>query len=311
MLPIISQFIAKAKKPENFNRLIDIKIKTANSIINIVTPRKKGIKPFIEISGTLTPASVCTNIEVRIYNLYKADILPGAEIEISAGYEGNMSAGIKGQVMMCYTDTPAPDKITTIFCSTGYFVDWLTKTIDLHLPQNYTLDNAIQQITQALGFESYEIDPALISKMSIAPLNHNGLCSTAIDEVKKAFPDVNISIVGKKLRVYKTDEKQTAVVLHTLTCLTQPPQFSGAAVNLVAPWEPMVKCGDYVTFPTQYATTDLTNITFATARVDTLQFHFSTVGSANEMVISGTNINALDVDELAGNLTESAAGGVL
>jgi hypothetical protein len=233
------------------------------------------------------------NFEVRITNFFSDSIGDITDIIVSAGYEGKMSTGIYGQVQNVYTETPGPDKVTVLSCISANYDAWINKTIDLKLKEGYTLEQAVTKVKDALGFESAIIDASVAGKTCAAPLNHNGRCSEAISKIKQAFPGVAIITDGKKLKVFPIEAKQSAVVTHELGLLCQAPQYSGGTVNLVAPWEPMIKPGDYVHFPTNFMRTSLGAIVSDTAMVNTIQFRFATNTDDNEMIITGTTTATL------------------
>ena len=277
----------------NFNKLINLTFRTANGIPFCVNTPAKGIKPQIEISGNLTMEGYTHNFEIRITNFYSDSLDDITDVIVSAGYEGRMSAGIYGSVQNVYTETPGPDKVTVISCVAANYDAWINKTIDLKLKEGYTLLQAVTNVKDALGYESALVDASIAAKTSAAPLNHNGRCTEAITKIKNAFPGVSIITDGKKLRAFPTESVASSVVVHELALLCQAPQYSGGTVSLVAPWEPMVKPGDYVHFPTNFMKASLGAIVSDTAMVNTIQFHFATNTDDNEMIITGTTISKL------------------
>lgn len=282
---------------QNFNKLINLKFQTSTGkAFEINTPRH-GFKPQIEITGNLTMEGYTHTFEVRITNFF-SDSIEGdiTDIIVTAGYEGKMSAGIFGTVQNVYTESPGPDKVTVLSCVSANYDAWINKTIDLKLTGGFTLGTAVEQVTKALGYEPAIIDSAIITKTCVAPLNHNGRCTEALQKIKNAFPGVSIITDGKKLRVFPTEAKSQNMVIHSLPLLIQPPQFSGGMVNIVAPWESMVKPGDYVQFPTTFNKKTLGSIVSNLAMVSTIQFHFATNTDENEMIISGTIDSKLKAD---------------
>ena len=278
----------------NFNKLINLKIQTkSGQAFEIVTPTK-GIKPQIEISGNLTMEGYTHNFEVRLTNFYSDSIDDEvSEIIVTAGYEGEMSAGIYGAVQNVYTDTPGPDKVTVLSCVSANDDAWVNNTINMKLKAGYKLEDAITQVSQALGYNKAIIDASVSSLTSAAPLEINGRCTEAIAKIKTAFQGVSIIVDGKKLRVFPTEAQQSSVIVHDLKLLSQAPQYSGGSVNIVAPWNPMIKPGDYIHFPNKIRQQSLGAITTDTAMVNTIQFHFATNTDDNEMVITGTTTTKL------------------
>lgn len=272
---------------ENFNKLIDLKIETDSEAFEIKTPRN-GPKPQIKISGNLTAGGFIQNFQIECTNFFSNSINNAARITVKAGYEGNMSAGISGEVQNVYTASPGPDKVTVISCASASFDSWISKTINLKLKAGFSLQDAIYEVTNALGFEPAEIDAGIASKICAAPLYMNGKCSEAIKLIKDAFNGIAVTTDGKKLRVFSLESTRKTVVVHTLPFLTQAPQFSGGLVNLTAPWNPMVKPGDYVKFPIDFKQTSQGSLVSNEASITSIQFSFSTDGDENEMVLTGT-----------------------
>lgn len=272
---------------ENFGKCIDLTFRGSSKYLVIKTPRK-GIKPDIEITGTLTGKDQVCDLEIRITNLYTDDILSGYHtVEISAGYADTMSKTIEGSVVNVYTESPGPDKVTVIYCTVANFDAWLNKTIDLKLAKNFTLKNAVAEITKALGFNEAQIDSGIAQSTCAAPLEVNGTARQAVSELKKCFPGVNITVDKQFLKVFPESQQPATVMNHTLKALIQAPQFSGGQVSLIAPWNPAVRPGDFVTYPTNFFQTTMGLSPFSTAYVVSVQFSFSTNGDQNEMSITG------------------------
>ena len=278
---------------QNFNKLIDIKFITQKDAFEIKTPRH-GIKPQIEITGNLTSQDYVLNFEVRITNFFCDDIDSITDVVVTAGYEGNMSAGLSGKVQNVYTESPGPDKVTVLSCVTANYEAWLNQTIDLKLKEGFALSTAIDQLTSALEFEPALRDGAVAFLTCPAPLAVNGRCSEAISELKKAFQGVSIVPEGKKLRVYPTTAQHQSATIHKLNLLSQAPQYSGGTVNIIAPWNPMIKPGDYVQFFNNFKKTSIGSIVTNVACVSTVQFSFATCTDQNEMTITGIVTNQLD-----------------
>lgn len=272
---------------ENFNKCVDITFRGGSGQIVIKTPRK-GIKPDIEITGNLTGKDQVCDLEIRIKNLYTDDILPGCHtVEISAGYADAMSKTIEGSVVNVYTETPGPDKVTVIYCTVANFDAWLSKTIDLKLAKNFTLKNAAAEISKALGFREAQIDAGIAACTCSAPLEVNGTARQAVNELKKCFPGINIAVDKQFLKVFPENQQPAAAINHILKALIQAPQFSGGQLSLIAPWNPAVRPGDFVTYPTNFYQTTMGLSPFSSAYVTSVQFSFSTNGDQNEMTITG------------------------
>lgn len=280
-------------KYERFNKVIDLAFSTDGKAVKIKTPRN-GIKPHIQISGNLSAKGMVNNFEVHITNLCGTQIEAGKTIIIiKAGYSGNVSECITGLVSNVYTASPGPDKETVIFCMTANFKGWLEKDVNIKLEKGFALKDAIKEISDALEFNEAQIDAEIGEKTCDAPFEHNGKAREVCAELKNLFPGILIFVDNNFLKVCAEDKEAASPVIHKLNILTQAPQFSGSAVSLVAPFNPRVKCLDYVQFPTSFYSTQLGEKSFNLARVDSMQFSFATDTDENQMTITGTAVSAL------------------
>lgn len=273
----------------SYNKLINLYLQTSTGKQLAIETPVRGIKPQIEISGNLTMEGYSHTIEIKVTNLY-TDSIEGdiTSVSVMAGYEGEMSAGVYGTVQNVYTESPGPDKVTVLSCVSASYDAWVNSTIDMKLKEGFTLETAITQISNALGYDRPIIDASISGHTCSAPLQFNGRCSEAVSKVKEVFPGISIIVDGNKLKVFPTDAKQTSVVVHNLALLAQAPQYSGGTVSLVAPWNPMIKPGDYVHFPNSIRKQSLGAIITDTVQAQTIQFHFATNTDVNEMIITGT-----------------------
>lgn len=260
-----------------------------NTEIIFKCPRK-GIKPHIEISGTITGGDTVSTFELRCTNLYTDRILPSQyqQIQVSAGYESGMSLALVGDVMNIYTANPGPDKITVIQCAVANMNAWLNRLLNISLDAGFSIDDAVKKITDALGFDKAYIDESVSGLTCVSPFEFNGLAKQAVTELKQCFPEVDILPENNRLTVMPQDRKQASGIKnHVLQYLTQAPQYSGGAVTINAPWNPTIAPGDIVMFPTNfYQSTLKTDVNISKAKVVSVQFSFSTVGDTNEMIIS-------------------------
>lgn len=275
-------------KTANFNKIINLKFSTSNGkVFEIKTP-KIGSKPDIEISGSLTPNGYAENFEIRVKNLYISGIESDlTTIEVSAGYADKLSSGLFGTVTNCYTANPSPDKETVILCTCANIETWSKETIDLKLEKNFTLSTAVAQIANKLGY-AYFIESSLMNSLSSAPFYFNGRCSVALNKLKTFFPKILIESDGKKITVYSAESKMISKVVHTLKIFLQSPQFSGGVVSLSVPFNPVFKCGDFVRFPTTFASKTIGSLLYNEAQINSIQFSFGTVSDTNEMILSCT-----------------------
>ena len=173
-------------------------------------------------------------------------------------------------------------------CNQGNFNSLITKVINLKLKAGFSIKDVVDKLTQSLGFEPAIIDSSVINMTCAAPFYFNGLCNDALFQLKNCFEGVNFTVAGSQIKVFPLTAEMKSVIVHELPFLTQAPQFTGGLVNLSTLWNPMIKCGDYVRFPTRFSTTTKGAIVSDIARVETIQFNFSTTSEDNDMQISGT-----------------------
>ena len=276
-----------------YNRLIDVTFSSIDNTqeFSIKTPRS-GVKPLISISGNLMPQDIGSDFKIVFTNLYTDKILAESNvITVNAGYEGNMVMGITGTITACYTASPGPDKQTVITCNMVQLDGWLNTLINIRLPYGAWFATAMKKISAALGFDTPFIDRGLATATIPGKFVCNSTAREAIAELKTFMPEVNILLEGKRLVATK---KTNAAIrkLHYLPVLTQAPQFSGAEVTLVAPWNPAVKPGDHVSFSNKYYTIQnaSSDLVRKQMQVTSVQFSFATKGDANEMTLTGMTV---------------------
>jgi len=272
-----------------YNKLIDLTFISDADSFTIKTPRY-GRKPNISISGNFTTKTFISNFEIHVTNLFTNKILSDYHhVMVRAGYEDSMSSAFMGEVTNIYTATPGPDKETVIMCMQANLSDWVSEVIDLKLDVGTSLTEIIRQVSAKLGYQEAYIDPKLKDKTLSVTMQANGSVRDIVDEIKKIFTGVNVTIDSNRLYVFP-EKDSTQQRIHKLPFLIQAPQFSGGIVDIVAPWNPQVKPGDYVEFPINniYSITGVMDATVKTNRasVKTIDFNFSTTNS-NEMNIQG------------------------
>lgn len=97
---------------------------------------------------------------------------------------------------------------------------------------------------------------------------------------------------GKKIKIFSTESEMKTTLTHTLKVFTQAPQFSGGVVSLTIPFNPMIHCGDYVKFSSNFSSTTIGSLNYNTAQVNTIQFSFGTVSDTNEMILTCTPLSS-------------------
>lgn len=287
-----------------FNKIINIKFLTDAGIeeplASIICP-EKGRKPNIEIVGQLAPQDITKAINVKIKNLYMdSPSNKYQRIRIEAGYTNSKKFVLEGDILYMFQSSPGPESETVIQCLGVKYEPWLNKTINLSYDKGCTVWQVLKEISKTLGFKSPTVSSSITQIINV-PFYFNGLVKDVVPEIKKAF-----SSVYKNLMITINDDRISAFLLgesvvartHKLNYLSSPPQIVGGGDNSVtvtvtAPWSPEIRPGDKVIVDTGFYTTShsLSNTQEQmTIQVNTLDFHFSTVGSINQMTIMGTKV---------------------
>lgn len=294
-----------ADQVQNFNRIIDLTFfdDVGNAVYTIKCPRK-GRKPNIQITGTLTPDCTLNNLEIKIKNLY-LDLTNKqfTTVSVRAGYESN-NVEFKADIYYMYRENPGPESVTNIKCLTGNVSDYLTGSINKNYPAGYMLTTVLTDINDILGFTgSPRFSDDVKAMSSKCKLLLNCDIKSAIEKIKTAFPNLLMRIDKNGMYCYSLDDGITFAT-HRIPFLSTPPQLindgtDGAdaattTATLTAPWDPAIACGDIVECPVKFYRSKLAGTSMSdnskTLKLQTvtIQFQFATVGGINSMVIMGT-----------------------
>lgn len=282
---------------ENYNRIINLYFLDSNNVVAaMVKCGKTGRKPNIEITGQFTEEDVVPVFNITIKNFYlNRDVGKYQKLRVEAGYQGNLCNAFEGTIFYMYTETPGPDATTVIQCGAGNFNEWLTQTVNINLPAGYSLKSAITLIADKVGCSAVYTDSTLQALTSKAPLQEQGFVRQALFKLKEIF-NIDVAISSNQIIVSKkAEESAPTTVPISIDFMSAPMQIVGGAkaqstVTITAPWNPKIKIGDLISFPTKYYTTTGYALTTSgnkgIAQVISLQFHFSTAGRVNQMVIT-------------------------
>lgn len=286
-------------KATNFNKIIDVTITSSSGEeIKIICP-KSGRKPNIEVTGTLFTDNNIPQFNIIIKNFY---IAPSQDKEYSKvtvwmGYADGKHIAFTGSIFFMYQDSPGPESSTVIQCMSGSLTPWLTSNINASLAAGYTLEQVVTLINNKLGYKKTPyFKKDIKNKTSAEPLEYNENINGLIAKIRERFSVILITI-NDQLVVYPVGEAH-GLVRHEIKFLSAPPVFQGGGdtqsyAQITAPYNPDIKPGDEVTvYSSVYKTrTGLTNVSSKTTiAVANVQFHFSTVGTVNQMVIEGPPI---------------------
>lgn len=292
-------------KIPNYNRIINLYFLTKDGLeINRVKCPARGRKPDIEITGSIMADNFLPAFTITVKNLYlnvSGDREnPYAKIKVEAGYEQNYIT-FTGQIVSLFQESPGPDGKTVIMCQLGLIDSWLTATVDLDEDPGASMQSIVEKISKSLGMQEAQIPPALADLTVQDRFTFQGKCSEAIAKLIKTFPEKKLFITEKDgaLQV-ASKEDGTSLVTKKINFLSSPPQQNpgegdGAFYStFTAPWLPNLRPGERVEFPAwQYiryfnVVNNATNTN--TILVTSIQFHFGTVGSVNQMTVQGPGV---------------------
>ena len=281
-----------------WNKIIDLYFLDENykEIAALKCPRF-GRKPNIEITGNMYSDHSIAGFNITIKNFYLDNIINRAyAMRVVAGYAASIHIAWVGNIVYIHPQSPAPEGAVVIQCSITKSVEWLTKPITLNLDKGYTLYMALSRISKQLEFKSPVISPKAMQLTSNEALQFQGTCQNAVERIKQSFSTAYINITGDIIQAY-TDKDTKGMVIHDIPCLSAPPQITAgvgdtmSSARIIAPWMPQLKVGDIVRFNSSYyqSTQYLKHFSQErlAIRVSNFDFHFSTVGNANQMTIYG------------------------
>lgn len=284
-----------------YNKLIDVHFLDDNGkdMKAIICP-ENGQKPSIEIVGQYVTGDSIPRLSVTIKNFYLDAV--GKEypkIKISAGY-GKQKKDFVCSIFSIYQESPGPEGSTIIQCAPGELNQWLKATVNAHVDAGGSLKDAVTAISDAVeGLDSPQIDDGVANMKSETQIDFNGVAHEELRKVRKAFPDAIISVTGNRIVCWSRKDPAPKTK-RKVDFMSAPPQLTGGGKNataavITAPWDPDMRCGDLVEFPTKYYGGRSGNVTKESETMTivaySVQFQFSTTGNANKMVVSGTVVD--------------------
>lgn len=285
----------------NWSRIINIKFLSASNnpqvINNIICPLT-GRKPNIEIQGQISTDNILPSFNIKIKNLYFENLSQQyGNIRVEAGYRNQVKVAFTGSIISIFPEEPSPEGTVVIQCIGGNMEHWLDEYININLPERFTLKEAITTLTQKLQLESPDIDISVVAKSSNVPLQIQAKATTIINELKRIFSDVEIIAYSNKISVWPK-KAQPMKLPRELNYLSAPPQLiagedKNALAWITAPWDPNLRPGDLVKINQNVFSIKNTLAKpsdTGTYVIQTIDFHFSTVGKINRMTILGAAV---------------------
>lgn len=286
---------------ENFNKIINIDFLTEAGQIDptasIKTPNK-GRKPNIEIVGQLVPHDETLAITVTIKNLYM-DLTKNKyqRVRVTAGYEEGTKISMDGTITYMFQASPGPESEVVIQLMPYVYRPWTEKIIELNYEGGYTLATLLQDVSQKIGYNTPLIQAGLNASLNV-PFVYSGAAKDVVAKIRTHFaslyPNLVVKPMDTKIKAYILGNDPTSK-LYKINYLKSPPQLvgggdTGVSATITAPWQPEIRPGDRVIVNTGfYSTSNFLKNTAQemTIAVNTIDFQFGTVGSANQMVIMG------------------------
>lgn len=282
-----------------WNKIIDLDFFNNNgTLVGSIKCPLKGRKPNITLTGAFYNYDTANNFSVTVKNFY-FDALIGtfSRVVVHAGYEGCKHLALDGHLVSVHQQSPGPESTTVLQFRSGSGVLWLTSWIDINLDKGYTLPTVLNRISKQLKFKAPIISEQAIQLTSNTAFQFQGLCKDAINHLEASFENLYITNQGDTLIARLKDDKSSTRLVFDIPYLKAPPNITSGAENtfsgatITALWNPLLKPGDWVTFNALYYTTTLELLNFrsekARMEIESIQFHFGTVTSENEMTIMG------------------------
>lgn len=291
---------------ENFNRIINLKFYSPSDKqipAETITCPVRGRKPYIEITGQYIASDVSQVFNVVIRNLY-LDFTEHqyTELEVEAGYEGNVVIAFRGSILYALKESPGPESKTVIQCQLCDVTALQGKIVNIEIADdNTTLKDVLTEFCRQTGYPSPAVSDAAGALTSgEGGIMLYGRVTDVLSEIKKRYDrngDLRVLIDSISISAY-LDGEDKPIKKDILTFLSAPPQLVGGGENavvatIVAPWRPDLRPGDVITFDTDYYTTvhilGYRQKTI-TMQIATIQVHFSTCKGANQMTVIGNVI---------------------
>lgn len=280
-----------------FNKIIHLEFLDVNgNVVTAIKCPKRGRKPSIEITGQFVENGCTPAINIRVKNLYIEEIgddFPA--VRVTAGYDDSTST-FDCSVFNMYQEAPGPESVVVIQATLGGELDkFLNNTVSGLVQAGGSLEDAIKLVSDALDFNAPSIDKKAAKLKTETQLCLDGTAREALKKIKAAFPSIVTTIADNKIKVYSLDDPSQNAVAR-IDYMSAPVQLTGGKGNVTfavvtGPWVPSLRCGEPVEFPTKFyagKTGVSSSSAMSVMTPQSIQFQFSTTGTANKMVVEGT-----------------------
>lgn len=310
------------------DRFIDLDFygDNAHPVLSIITPRT-GLKPTISLDVNLIPGESCYKCVIRIVNFNTTlNLRTLTYVRVTAGYLHDYSSiTLFCPIFSAYQESPNPDGVTVINCLcvgqlSGFLEPRLIPVRIYDSPISWRrLITAVFEKTGATGIDDIDYTmPAEILDYSFK--------STMLSNCYADSGYALITWLGRELREFgkKQNPPHNIVtqvynkhvsIIDTTMCgapsdneliidlsMVSSASFTGAKLDVVAPWNPDLVPGTVFRMPASYYSAELTYNDIAESnylgranlyRALTVNVSFNTVETTNQMTILAIPIQYL------------------
>jgi hypothetical protein len=266
-----------------FDRFVDITLIPESGAAEYIKTPETGMKPDIDISGSLSPAGVIPTLDIRIKNFYPARSLSEyKKLIVKAGYKQGLQSTFEGSIYTAYQESPGPDSTIYLQLVTANVKDWFNISINKYFPVGMPLQSVFADICKDLGI-ALAFSSTAAGLRCEAPIYETDLAMTSIQRICMTYGLV-ARADGDMLSIYPrygyTDK------VFDIEYVSSPPQKAGNGWILSAPWIPSLRHGDVVRINPRYFQATFGHAQIANQemqKVLSLNFHFQTNRGDNVM----------------------------
>jgi hypothetical protein len=277
-----------------FDRFVDITLVPESGASEYIKTPETGMKPDIDISGSLSPAGVLPSIDIRIKNFYPSRPLSEYKsLIVKAGYKQGLQSTFEGSIYTAYQESPGPDSTIYIQLITASVKNWFNVKVDKFFPIGMPLQSVFQDLCKDLEV-SCAFSASAIGLRCNAPIYETDLAINAIQRICMTYGLVP-RVDGDTLTIYPKfgyTEK-----IFDIEYVSSPPQKCGNGWIFTAPWIPSLRHGDVIRlnpkyFQASFGHAQITNQ--ETQKVLSLNFHFTTINGENSMNVQSISTSEVD-----------------
>jgi len=256
----------------------------------VVNTPKTGIKPNIQIKGSLLPSYAVALPEIRITNFYsERDLSDYKYIKVEAGYSDGLNIAFEGDLRIPYIEKPSPDSVVVFPMVLGSYSVYREAVLIKEWQPGTSLKSILTEVAASLEMElSFVTDDIVLNEKIVS----DGRTKDLISKLCSLLPNIRIQPDSKRLLVYNvTVGRNDTYVIDKLSMAVK----KGESLTITGPWIPTLRPGDIVKIDPIFYKQSLgstflkfTSTDFITLVID---FTFSTI-SDNSMIATLINKGA-------------------